>query len=742
MKHFSAYILSLLLLASCSVGKYIPEGDYLLKDVTVTYDDSSRMLKDYDLLSYNQQLPNSKWFGAKIPLKIYSLSGTDTTRWICRTLRKLGEDPVIFDSLRAKASAEQMYQVMANAGYIRGKVNTIRHIDGKKLSLEYAVTAGERYHIGNIVRDVADPGLDTLIRGTDMNESLLSPGMPLDINLLNGERGRIASKLRDRGYYKFTKEDIRFRLDTLLGKTEADLTMFVKLHLENGRSEPEPHRQYRIGNIHYLPEQDGKYHFRRSFYTANTLMVPGELYNDTHLKQTYSNFQRLGGVSFTNIQLRERGDSDTLDVYMTVNHSKPYSIGYDVEATNSEGDLGAALSGTISQRNIFRGSETLSLKLRGAYESITGLEGYEGHHYMEVGAELKLSIPTFLLPFIDKRWAVRHGSNTDISLQYNLQNRPEFHRRVLTGAWRYRWRGKDRRTSHRFDLIEVNYVYMPWMSQTFKRQYIDSIGRSNAILKYNYENLLITKLGYTYTYNSLGAAQQTYGKTAHTFRINIETSGNLLRASTALFHGKQNSEGQYTFCGIAYAQYAKFDFDYTKSLRLDQNNSLAWRISFGIAYPYGNSRILPFEKRYYAGGANGVRGWSVRSLGPGSYDGADRGINFINQSGDLLLNLGLEFRAFLFWKLSGAFFVDAGNIWTLRNYEEQPGGQFSLVRFPEQIAMSYGLGLRMNLSFFILRFDAGMKAINPARTGRDHYPIYHPRFSRDFAFHFAVGMPF
>lgn len=742
MKHFSTYILVLLVLTSCSVGKYIPEGDYLLKDVSVTYGDSSKMLKEYDLKSYNQQLPNSKWFGAKIPLKIYTLSGTDTTRWTCKMFRKLGEDPVIFDSLKAKSSAEQMYQVIANAGYIHGTVTPIRHIDDKKLSLEYAVTAGERYHIQNIERDIADPSIDSLLQQMDTDESLLYPGMPLDINLLNRERNRIATKLRDIGYYKFTKEDIRFRLDTLFAKTDADLTMHIKLHLENGRSVPEPHRQYHIGNIHYLPEQDGRYHFRRSFYSTNTLLVPGELYNDSHLKQTYSNFQRLSGVSFTSIQLRERENSDTLDVYMTVNHSKPYSIGYDVEATNSAGDLGAAVSGTISHRNIFRGSETLSFKLRGAYEAITGLKGYEGHNYIEVGAELKLSVPTFLLPFIDKRWAVRHGSNTEISLQYNLQNRPEFYRRVLTGAWRYRWYGKDKRIGHRFDLFEINYVYMPWMSQTFKEEYIDSIGRTNAILKYNYENLLITKLGYTYTYNSLGTAQQTYGKTAHTFKINVETSGNLLRAATALVHGKQNSDGQYTFCGIAYAQYAKFDFDYTKSLKLDQNNSLAWRINFGIAYPYGNSKILPFEKRYFAGGANSVRGWSVRSLGPGSYDGADRGINFINQSGDLLLNLSLEFRAYLFWKLSGAFFVDAGNIWTLRDYRDQPGGQFRFDEFYQQIAMSYGLGLRMNLDFFILRFDAGMKAINPAHTGTDRYPIYHPRLSRDFAFHFAVGLPF
>jgi outer membrane protein assembly factor BamA len=746
MKTVNSLLLpAVLLLTSCSVGRYIPEGEYLLRDVEVTLPaDRDKALGQYDLKSYNQQQPNSKWFGAKIPLKIYTLSGTDTTRWTCRLFRKLGEDPVVFDSLRALNSAGQMYQVLANAGYIKSRVDIRRHIKEKKLSLEYAVTPGERYYVDTISRNIADPAIDSLLHaiGDADDGSLLHDNMPLDINILNQERGRIATLLRERGYYKFTKEDIRFSIDTLRGSNRASLTMQLKLHLENGRSAPERHRTYTIGNITYMPESDGRYHFRHSFYSANTLITPGELYNDTHLRQTYSNFQRLGGVSFTNIRLSERPASDTLDVFMTVNHSKPYSIGYDLEATNSAGDLGAAISGTVSHKNIFRGSETLSLKLRAAYEAITGLEGYEGHSYFEIGSELKLSLPAFLLPFVDRRWAVRHSSTTEIALQYNLQDRPEFHRRVLTGAWRYRWKARQGHIAHRFDLLEVNYVYMPWMSHTFREQYLDQLGKTNAILKYNYENLLITKLGYTYTYNSLGSAQQTYGKTAHTFRISAETSGNLLRALTGMVRGKRNSEGQYTFCGIAYAQYAKFDFDYTKSLRLDPGNSLAWHIGFGIAWPYGNSTILPFEKRYFGGGANSVRGWSVRSLGPGSYDGADRDINFINQSGDLKLDLSLEFRAHLFWKLGGALFIDAGNIWTLRDYPDQPGGQFHIDRFLSQIAVSYGLGLRLNLDFFILRFDAGMKAINPAYTGRDHYPIYHPSFSRDFAFHFAVGMPF
>ena len=207
--------------------------------------------------------------------------------------------------------------------------------------------------------------------------------------------------------------------------------------------------------------------------------------------------------------------------------------------------------------------------------------------------------------------------------------------------------------------------------------------------------------------------------------------------------GKRNSLGQYTLFNIAFAQYVKGDFDYTHVFNIDRNNNVAFHFGLGIAYPYGNSSILPFEKRYFSGGANSVRGWSVRGLGPGSFKGTDGAIDFINQTGDLKLDLSLELRSFLFWKVYGAVFIDAGNIWTLRAYDEQPGGQFKFDEFYKQIAVAYGLGIRFNFDFFILRFDFGMKAVNPAYDSKEeHYPVFHPDFSRDFAFHFAVGLPF
>ena len=752
-------VLSMTIVA-CSVDRYIPEGRHMLTGVKVICDEDE-VMKTYMLGDYVAQNTNTKWFGAKVPLKIYTLSGTDTTKNICHFFRKLGEAPVLYDRKKAQKTMEDIRQVLNNAGYMKADIDEIKIENGKKMKILYHVHPNKRYTIRNIHRVVEDEGLRHFITIEDTARSLLKSGNSFDVNTLNTERNRIASYLRNNGYYKFNKEDVRFSADTARNSTEVDILMRIKLHQGDGRTAATNHKRYTIGNVNFLTDitsadepvdtvqhheynflHQGQQHFRKRLLISNTMIRPNNLYNDSYFKRTYTNYTRLPAISFSSINIAERPGTDTIDCNITVNHAKPHSFGFDVEATNSAGDLGAAVSTSYQNKNLFKGSETFTFKIRGAYEAITGLEGYDGNNYVELGAEATLGFPAFLLPYVKREWGTLHNASSEIALQYNMQNRPEFQRRVLTAAWRYKWSSKSQHIQHRFDLLEVNYVYMPWISKTFKEQYLDSLGKTNAILKYNYENLLITKLGYTYTYNSLGAREQTFGKNAYTIRFNIETSGNVLNALTHLANGKRNSNGQYTFCGIAFAQYVRGDFEYSKSIRIDKNNSVAFHGALGIAYPYGNSNQLPFEKRYFAGGANSVRGWSVRSLGPGKYNGKDKGINFLNQSGDIKLDLSLEYRTKLFWKFSGAAFVDAGNIWTIREYKDQPGGEFRFNTFLEQIAVSYGIGLRMDANFFIVRFDAGMKAINPAYTGKGHYPITHPNFDRDFAFHFAVGMPF
>lgn len=412
--------------------------------------------------------------------------------------------------------------------------------------------------------------------------------------------------------------------------------------------------------------------------------------------------------------------------------NKPRTISFQPEGTNTAGDLGAAVSMTYQNRNLFHGSEILSVELRGAFEAIRGLEGYANDNYEEYSIKTGLMFPRFIAPFLSNSFLRNNTATSEISFLYDLQNRPEYHRRVFSVSWKYNWSNADQRNKYKLDLIDLNYIFMPWISDKFRQDYLEDENSRNAILRYNYEDLFIMRMGFGYTYNN----------GVYAIKANIETAGNVLNASARLLKFTRNGQGQYELFNIAFAQYVKGDFDYTRNIKFDYNNSLVWHFGLGIAYPYGNSNILPFEKRYFSGGANSVRGWTVRGLGPGKYVGRDGNIDFINQTGDLKLDINMEYRAHLFWKLNGALFIDAGNIWTLRNYEDQPGGQFHFKDFIQQLAVSYGLGFRFNFDYFILRFDFGMKAINPVYEGKEHYPIISPRLKRDLAFHFAVGLPF
>jgi outer membrane protein assembly factor BamA len=285
---------------------------------------------------------------------------------------------------------------------------------------------------------------------------------------------------------------------------------------------------------------------------------------------------------------------------------------------------------------------------------------------------------------------------------------------------------------------------MPWISNTFRQNYLEGDDPRYGILRYSYENLFIMNSGYSFIMKSkrYNSNKVITSNNSWQFKFNLESAGSLLQLIKKASNAPRNSNNKYELFNIEFAQYAKMDVDFVKSYPITDRSSVAFHTALGIAIPYGNSSIIPYEKRYFSGGANSVRGWSVRELGPGSYKGVDGKIDFINQTGNLKFDISVEYRTFLFWKFHGAAFIDAGNIWNIRNYA-QTEGLYTFKSLHKEIAVAYGLGLRLNLDYFILRFDGGMKAINPTYpTGKQHYPILNPRFSRDFTFHFAVGMPF
>ncbi|MDE5571725.1 MAG: BamA/TamA family outer membrane protein, partial [Prevotella sp.] len=660
--------------------------------------------------------------------------GRDTTKWLNRTLRSMGEAPQLYDSTSTVLSAQDLQLQLQNLGYLRATVDVRNTLKGKKMTTTYLLHPRQPYFIDRIDYDIRDSAVAALLNVADSTRRGLRPGMMFNADNLDNERKRLTDYLTNRGYYRFNKDFISYKADSVAGSNLVRLTLVLHPY-RRGEQLNLPHQVYTMGRVNYRSGNEGgmPIPLRRKVLRNNTFLTEGALYAARDLQRTYNRFGRLGAVRYTNITFRERQEEPVLDYDIQLSTNKPSTLSFQPEGTNTAGDLGAAASLTYQNRNIFHGSEALSVVLRGAFEAIKGLEGYNNTDFVEYSLETRLNFPRFIAPFLHSSFRRRVNATSEVSLLYDLQDRPEFQRRVFSVGWHYKWNDQRHHDRYQLGLLDLNYISMPWISETFQREYLDDTNSRNSILRYNYENLFIMKLGFGYTYNN----------GLYAIKANVETAGNLLDLASKVFRFHQDADGQSTFLDIAYAQYVRGMFDYTRNFRFDYNNELVFHMNFGIAYPYGNSRILPFEKRFFSGGANSVRGWSVRSLGPGKFVGTDGRIDFINQTGDMKLDVNLEYRAHLFWKFGGALFVDAGNIWTLRNYEEQPGGQFRLSDFWQQLAASYGLGLRLNFDYFIVRFDMGMKAVNPAyTTRREHYPLLYPRLSRDFAFHFAVGLPF
>ncbi len=734
---------AMLMMSSCTVSRFVPEGEYLLDKVTIKSDSSS--LKTAALALYIRQHPNSRWFNLwRVPLLPYMISGTDSAKHWNRFMWRVGENPVIADTMQAEACRADIQGAVRGLGYLDAEVELQQIHKKRKATMHYQIHPGTRYKVSGVDRIYQD-STSAIIAMKHEDESLLREGMDMDFNVLDAERSRINSLMQNNGFYQYNLDFLHYEADTTRKDHSGVLALYHDQFRSSVNPEPRAHKQYRFGYVEYKFNND-EIPLRPSVLDRSTYIREGHLFSEQDVQQTYATLGSLEAVLASNINLHpDPSDSLILNSTISIATNKPNSVNAELEGTNSAGDLGAAVSVSYANRNLLRGSEVLSFKLRGAFEAIKGLDGYDDQNYVELSAEASLRFPDFMLPFVNKEYRRRAKAISELSTMYGSQNRPEFHRRVLNATWRYRWSERNNSIRHRVDLLDLNYVFMPWISETFRRDYLDNPNSRNAILRYNYENLFIMKLGYNFSYSSrgFGVSSSNYGTNAYSIRLNAEMAGNLLNAGSKLFGAERDEENRYKVFNIAYAQYAKVDFDFAKSFRINETNSVALHFGLGVAVPYGNSYILPYEKRYFSGGANSVRGWSVRELGPGSFKGSDGRIDFINQTGDMKLDMNAEYRTHLFWKIDGAVFVDAGNIWTLRNYEEQPGGQFRFDTCWKQIAVAYGLGFRMNFDYFILRLDGGMKAINPQYSdARHHYPAIHPNLGRDFTFHFAVGLPF
>lgn len=764
----------LTLLISCNTTKHVPEGQYLLNKVKIDVSEGNDgKFNKKELHNYLRQTPNHEILGgAKFQLSIYNLSGKDSTKWYNKWLRRLGQAPVIYDPELTAASANQLKLALVNQGYMDTEVSVDTVTDGKKIEVDYHIAPGEPHYIAGITYNIPDDSLRNIIMN-DSSEFILHNGALFNRNDMEEERTKIATRLRERGYFGFNKEYITYTADTTENNKAVDLTLNVMPPYENNRiAGYTRHRPFYIRSIYVITDYDpmkrhdlseyqqedtvthkginilygDEHYLRASIIDDNCFIKIGEKYNSADVDRTYQSLGRLGILKYVNIAFEQAGEHDGklwLDSYILLTKAKPQSVSVSLEGTNSEGDLGFGVETTYQHRNIAKGSELLTAKLGINYESISGdISGLVNNRYAEYSGEVNINFPKFIFPFLKKSFRQKIRANTEFGTTFSYQERPEYTRVIAGAGWKYKWTEQGSMISHTFDLLDINYVYLPQITDSF----LDEIAPDNPLLRYSYEDHFIMRTGYSFYYTNKkvthGIGNFVYQPDIYTIRAGIETAGNILNLFSHITNQKKDPQADaYKVLGIQYSQYVKLNADYSINHSFDRRNSLVFHAGAGVAVPYGNTTILPFEKRFYSGGANSVRGWSVRTLGPGSYNSNNSVSSFMEQCGDIRLDLNLEYRARLFWVFELAAFIDAGNIWTIRSYENQPGGVFKFNEFYKQIAVAYGLGLRMNFNYFLLRLDCGMKAVNPAE-GQERFPLIHPDFGRDFALHFSVGYPF
>ncbi len=762
---------SLLLLVfglyGCRSTKYVANDELLLNRVQIKTS-SSKDISKTELKSYLRQDANHRILGTfRFYLGIYNLSNINKENKINKGLRKMGEPPVIYDSMLVDKSVEQMTLYLNNQGYFLANVEgTTKTKRKKKVKVIYSIDPGTRYTLKELYYQIEDTAVKPFVMADTMRAALRkNRGFTLDAH--NRERSRIARRLQNQGFYNFSKEYIYFIADSTIGNYQINDTLVLVRPSEQvaGRDENGNHARYKINNVNFQIGEDfkldddsdyfsqldtinyegnniifkGKPLFRSSVLTNSSLINSGDYYQLDLVDKTQSLLGGLRLFKFINIQFDELDNKKDsagnylLDCYINVVPTTFQSVGFALEGTNSSGNLGAAGNINYQHKNIFKGAELFSLNARISRQNQFVNRGSfsERFNTLEAGGETSVVFPSFIVPFKIEKFRQKYNPKTTIALSYNYQERPDYTRTIASSRLGYVWKSGSQ-SSHSLFPLDFNLVKIPYVDERFKA-IID-----NTFLKHTYENHLILNLNYSYLFNQQEARRRF--RPFWYLRFTAESGGNTLDALSSLWTDK-SEEGYGTLLGVRYAQYVKSDIDLRYHKPLSRSTSITYRVYTGVGLPYGNLDVLPFEKRYFAGGANSVRAWPVRALGPGSFKDIDA--YFYNQTADIKLEANVEYRFKLFWVLEGAFFVDAGNIWNISPSGSLDGGLFEWDKFYKQFAVGTGFGTRFDFNFFIFRIDTGLKLYDPALNEGERFIPFNRGFVRnDVAFNFAIGYPF
>ena len=765
------FMACILLLASCNSTRFVPEGKYLLNRISVRSDNKN--LKHDELKIHVRQKENLRILGVlKFHLGVYNLSsGKKENDW----LKRVGEAPVLYDEFQTQKSKDQLQIFLKNKGYYNAVVKDSLVINQakKKLNLIFNIKAGKPYRIRNYTYYIKDKSLQDAILKDSVNQLLKSNDI-FDLDVLNAERQRITTNLKNRGYYKFSEEFVSFQADTNFYRHQVDLTMNVDdALLNNDDAEVVAHQKYKIRNYLIYPDfktvdltgvqqeqkldtlTDKDYSF---IYSGRLKYRPILFYNLNRMKdstwfclqnaeKTYRALNRLKQFKLINISFAEtnalaKDSIPLLECKMQLSPLPRQNFSIDVEGTNSSGNLGVAGNLNYQHRNVFGGAEVFDIQLRGARERQQTLQGNNRFNFntQEFGFETSLTIPKFLSFINRNRRFSFQIPETRFSAGYNYQNRPDYTRTITNLKFGYIWKTSEY-IFHTLNLLDLNYVNL----YKFNEVFINSI--KDLYIKSSFTDHLISASNYSWMYNTQNVNKRDDYKF---FKLNIESAGNLLSIYSRLVNkakivdidtitGIRNS--YYEVLNTRFAQYLKGDFEYRYGHMIDKSSSVVGRAFFGIGVPFGNFNVLPFEKKYFTGGANGIRAWQVRSLGPGSYNAPSD--VYPNQSSDIKLEANLEYRFKFFWRVEGAFFMDAGNIWAINYKDNREGAVFKMDTFYKQIAVGSGFGLRFDFTYFLFRLDLGVKMRDPSRAeGKRFIPGNYQLSSDQFNLSFAIGYPF
>ena len=719
MKRIALLVISLLTVISCSTTKLLPDGAYRLTANKVTFKGKEK-ISPKEVTQYVRQQPNSNLiFGWNPFLSIYNWSN-GSGEGINAFWENLGEKPVVFDSTLVESSRSNIAGHLEYLGYYRAKVDSEVEYRGREATVKYIIELGERIPIDTIVYEVPGGEFARDFRADSVNISI-KPGYHLAEKDLEAETARGASFFRDRGYYDFSKNNYFFEADTLTERTT--LYYRIRNYARGAVPTDTPLARYRIGKVNISHPADIP--FRESLLREFNTIRPGAPYSERMINTTYARLSAL--KLFNNVSI-EMSPSDSAVVDCDIRLSGTDLLGFkaNVEAsTNSSGLIGFSPQLSFYHKNLFHGGEWLNLGFSGNWQMMPGARA----HSSEFGVSASLSFPR-LVGYPVYRMRGENVPRTEIRSSFNYQNRPEYRRSLASMSFGYT--GQLRRDWY-FQVypIQFNLVKLYTMSEEFNK-----LLREYPYLWDTFESHIDAGVGLM-LYHTTDAS--VVPKTAYHYgRLNLDVSGNAVSLLNGVLPVNPEGLKQHLLFGVPYKQYVRAELSLGKVFRFgwNDNNALALHLDAGAGWAYGNSTALPFEKQFYCGGANSMRGWQARTLGPG-FEPMSEYFVLPSQTGDFKLEADVEYRFPSFWKLEWAIFAEVGNVWTLN------GDSLGKLNLPGSLAGDWGIGLRVNLDFILLRLDAGFKVHDPARAEGARWLGPKGWFSPGgAALHFGVGYPF